>query len=288
MKSAAAFAIMAAGLCSGCSTSDNQTTAGSESHFLSICDDSCPSGLSCQCGTCTTVCSQANECTRLHPAAVCVAAPSGTVGASCQKAQPSPHCDVPCSASSDCASFGAAFFCDRGYCRTDPLSQPNEPLPGFGLLCEQSTVVCETAKSPPQIVGSYAGQATVVLTSNALWDASEVDTFTATISDQRNDSIVAELVLPSLTLDVPSAVIRGQGAQFTIYTSTFVDQDECNLEARTVLSGTLDSSTSPATIQGGLVLRFTGNYSGEACTAKQIDSYPDTGANFQFSASKTP
>ena len=154
---------------SACSTPNSEPTAGSESHFLTACDESCASGLSCRCGACTTGCTRTSDCTKLSPAAVCVTSTQADAGPSCELAQTAAHCDVPCSTTGDCDSLGSNYFCSRGYCRPDPLSTPNEPLTGFGLLCQQSTVVCETAQNPPSLVGSYSGQATVKLTSNALW-----------------------------------------------------------------------------------------------------------------------
>jgi len=158
-------------------------------------------------------------------------------------------------------------------------------LPGYGALCNQSTVTCATDVSPPSLVNNYTGQATVVLSSNALWGVSDVNAFTAVIADQTN-GLTGTVTLPSFTINIQNAAIRGAGSAFTVYDSTFVEQNGCNLEVRSVLSGILDISASPATVTGGLALRFTGNYSGN-CTPTQIDTYPATGANFTVAATRS-
>ena len=278
-----AVLLAAFGAEAACSTPNSEPTAGSESHFLTACVDTCGSGLACLCGTCTTSCSATRECASLNPAATCVAG-DPDAGPVCAEAQPASHCDVACSNAEDCAPFGVNFFCSRGFCRTDPLSRPNEPFPGYGLLCAQNNVTCATGGSPPQLTGTYTGQATVVLSSNALWAVNDVNDFTADITSQTNLALSGVATLPSFTIDIQSADIRGQTPAFSIYSSTYVNQNGCNLEVRSVLSGVLDSSAAPSTVTGGLALRFTGNYSGSACTADQIENYPETGANFGISA----
>lgn len=275
-------------LAGGCSVPNSEPTAGSETHFLTACDDTCDSNLSCRCGACTTGCASTSECVKLNAAAVCVAASDGDAGPACEQTQTAAHCDVPCTTSNDCSTFGSDYFCSRGYCRWDPLSQPNESFQGYGLLREQSTVTCATAVSPPNLVGSYSGQTTVLLSSNALWAVRDVSAFTAVITDQTNGTLSGTVTLPEFTVNIQGGIIRGQAPAFSLYVSTTVDQNGCNLETRVVLSGTLDTTTSPATITGGLALRFTGNYSGAACTPAQIDTYPDTGANFQLTATQLP
>ncbi len=275
-----------AGLAGGCNVPNSEPTTGSESHFLKACDDSCESGLSCLCGTCTQSCASSTECQRLNPAAVCVASQSDA-GSTCEQSQTMSHCDVACRTSSDCGALGTDFFCSRGYCRLDPLSRPGEPLPGYGLLCNQSIVTCATTGSPPTLIGTYTGQATVVLSSNALWAVGAANSFTAAIADQTTGTdaaLTGTITLPSFTIDIQNAAIRGAGSAFTVYDSNYVDQNGCNLEVRSVLSGILDTAANPATVTGGLALRFTGNYSGSACTPAQIDNYPATGANFTVAA----
>jgi hypothetical protein len=148
--------------------------------------------------------------------------------------------------------------------------------------------LCETAPNAPSLVGSYSGQATVKLSSNALWRVDGADAFTANIMTQGGGVFSGTLGVPSLALDVSTASIRGDASQFATYVGSFVNENGCSLEIRAVVSGTLDSSASPTGITGGLALLFTGNYSGAACTQEHIDVYPGTGANFLYSATKTP
>lgn len=273
---------------SGCSVPNSEPTAGSESHFLTACTDTCSSGFSCLCGTCTTGCVASSDCEKLNPAATCVSASESDAGATCEQAQVAAYCDVSCLGSSDCASLGSGFFCDRGYCRLDPLSRPGEPLPGYGVFCQQSGVTCATDENAPSLLGTYTGQATVILSSNALWAVRDVNTFTAVITDQANSALSGTVTLPSFNINVQSAAVRGDASAFSVYNSTYVDQNGCELETRAVVYGVLDTSANPASITGGLVLRFTGNYSGAACTTDQIDTYPTTGANFQVAATRSP
>jgi hypothetical protein len=281
-----ALAGLAAGW--GCSVPNSEPTAGSETHFLTACIDTCSSGLSCRCGTCTSSCAAPSECQKLNSAAICVAATDNDAGSTCEQTQTTAHCDVACIDSNDCASFGTDFFCSRGYCRSDPLSRPGEPFPGYGSLCSQSTITCATTQSPPSLAGTYTGQATVVLSSNAMWAVRDVNSFAAAMTDQTDGLLSGNVTIPSFAIDIQSAIIRGQSSAFTLYDSTYVDQSGCKLEIRSVLSGLLDTTANPATITGGLALRFTGNYSGSACTSTQIDTYPATGANFTIAATRSP
>jgi hypothetical protein len=280
----AGLAFVVGWACLACSPPPAEPTAGSESHFLTSCTDSCGSGLSCLCGTCTTSCGAASECVGLNPAATCVAPPDADAGPSCAQAQTTSHCDVPCSSTEECASFGSSFFCSRGYCRPDPLSRPGEPFAGYGVLCAQKNVTCATAETPAQLTGSYTGQAVVVLSSNALWAVDDANAFTAAITSQSGLKLWGTVSIPSFLIDVSSAEIRGQAPGFTLYAPAVVDLSGCSLEIRSVFSGTLDVSVSPASITGALALRFTGNYSGAACTTDQIENYPATGANFTVAA----
>ena len=58
----------------------------------------------------------------------------------------------------------------------------------------------------------------------------------------------------------------------------------------TPLAPPLDAASaraSPATVTGGLALRFTGNFV-EGCTAEQVNTYPETGADFEHSETRVP
>src|SRR6187549_1165583 len=58
-------------LASGCG-GDMKPTVGSETHFLTLCDDDgCPSGSQCVCGVCTKPCGADAECSSYAAAATC-------------------------------------------------------------------------------------------------------------------------------------------------------------------------------------------------------------------------
>lgn len=98
----------------GCARSTPEA-GSSESHFLTQCESSCPDGLLCVCGLCSTPCQNDTVCDGLAGAARCLApnnlasacAPSETV------------CDVACSADRDCDTLGNDhdYECERGRCR---------------------------------------------------------------------------------------------------------------------------------------------------------------------------
>jgi hypothetical protein len=111
---------------------------GSETHFLSRCDDDCGAELSCVCGVCTTVCEGSAACAAHGPAAVCSASSSRTDGLSCAEQTPS-FCDVDCRAHGDCLALGSRYICDGGYCRASGSDSGNPPL-GAPL----SSADCET------------------------------------------------------------------------------------------------------------------------------------------------
>jgi hypothetical protein len=271
----------------GCSPKA-EPTVGSESHFLSDCDGSCASGLSCLCGVCTSSCVAPSDCVAFDGAATCVSLADRGTGTTCAQADATAFCDVPCSSSTACTGLDPRYSCNRGYCRSDPLSRPNEPFAGYGVLCQQKSVSCATTTTPPGIVGSYTGQATVVLSSNALWGVSDLVDFGATITDQSNGLVNGTISIPSFDVGIQDALIRGQAPALTLYDSTVVDQNGCNLEVRVVVSATLGQNQSPAVLTGTLALRFTGNFTGTACTTEQVDEYPTTGANFELTATLTP
>jgi hypothetical protein len=262
--------------------------AGSESHFLETCDGQCENGLACVCGVCTELCDPQVGCSIVGQASTCVPIAERGSASVCADAASGGFCDVPCTAASDCAELGPSFFCLGGFCRVDPLSRPAEPLPGFGVLCEQKGLDCSTSQNPPNLVGNYSGQGTVVLSSNALWDAMDSDTLTVQISAQAGGSLSGTIELQSLSITVDGAQVRGDGGSFSLYASGFADVMGCTAETRILISGTLDQSASPATASGAMALRFTGNFAGTSCTPEQLSSYPETGANFLHSELREP
>lgn len=94
-----------------------EPTLGSETHFLTRCDATCPNGNDCVCGACTRSCASKSECTVLSPLAECTdMAPRISVGR-CSESEQLATCDVNCLVDTDCASLGSAFACQSGYCR---------------------------------------------------------------------------------------------------------------------------------------------------------------------------
>lgn len=275
-------------LAAACSPTPEPQT-GSESHFLEACrSDECASGLSCLCGLCTAACDPSLGCSIAGQASTCVPVTERGANFSCDIDPSGGFCDVPCASASDCAGLGSTFFCLGGFCRVDPLSRPAEPVPGFGALCEQRDLVCSSSPNPPTLVGSYAGQGQVVLSSNALWNVAASETLTVQVTQQSDGLLAGTIDLQSLSLTVNDATVRGDGADFSLYGSGSAQVMGCGAETRVLISGTLDETTTPATVSGAMALRFTGNFAAQGCTAEQLSTYPDTGANFLHSETRLP
>lgn len=119
MKRALPFAITLLALCA-CSDS-RAPEAGSQTHFLIPCTDTCPDALTCVCGVCTSDCSAASECSALSQDAVC-ATPAG---ADC--ALQSMVCDVTCKRDGDCEDLGSTYTCSEGRCRGPDAQQSPGP-----------------------------------------------------------------------------------------------------------------------------------------------------------------
>jgi hypothetical protein len=110
-----------------CEDGEIRPRDGSETHFLSRCDDDCGAGLACVCGVCTTICEQTAACAGYGPAAVCSASSSRTDGLECPEQTPS-FCDVDCRADADCGALGSRYVCDGGYCRASGSDNGSPPL----------------------------------------------------------------------------------------------------------------------------------------------------------------
>jgi alpha-tubulin suppressor-like RCC1 family protein len=96
----------------------SEPEAGSETHFLSNCESSCPAPYSCSCGVCTLACTSDSMCAAEYPEAACSA--ESEAESSCRAA---PRvCDVSCHADAECAALGAGFVCRQGQCRTSAAS----------------------------------------------------------------------------------------------------------------------------------------------------------------------
>jgi hypothetical protein len=105
----------------GCRSEDVRPTTGSETHFLSRCDDgdSCGEGLECLCGVCTRACERASDCSAVAASAACRALEDRPSELSCS-APVEASCEVSCSAQADCVPLGDGYRCDRGLCRQLP------------------------------------------------------------------------------------------------------------------------------------------------------------------------
>jgi len=116
-------AVAAASGCGG----DSKPTLGSETHFLSLCeDDGCDAGSQCLCGVCTQVCSADAECSSFGAIATCAPlAPRVAEGRCPADDSPAAMCDLGCLETSDCAQLGSSFRCELGYCR--PRDEAPEP-----------------------------------------------------------------------------------------------------------------------------------------------------------------
>ncbi len=279
--------LLAAVLGLSCAPPASEPQSGSESHFLETCDEPCATGLSCVCGVCTVACDSGTSCTGVAAAASCVASADRSAASVCESASGG-FCDVPCTASSDCSTLGPSFFCLGGFCRVDPQYRPGEPVPGFGGLCAQPGPTCSAASNPPNLVGDYTGQGTVVLSSNAIWAVGDSDTVSVQITQQSNEGLAGTIDLQALSLTVSGAIVRGDGGAFSMYATGSTDVSGCSAETRLLISGTLDDSVSPATVTGALALRFTGNFADQGCTAEQLATYPATGANFRHTETRLP
>jgi len=165
---------------------------------------------------------------------------------------------------------------------------------GYADLCNVNGVSCQTCSSPPSLVGSFSGTGTTVVTSNSLWKVGDSNKFSVSITTQTDSKVGGGFDMDSyhFDVDVSQATILGSGDEFTIFgTDSAVNDDpdasvpaNCTVEARAVVTGTLSSSTSPATLSGKVNLQFTNNIRGSGCTQDQITKFPGTGAIFSYSA----
>jgi hypothetical protein len=107
--SAVMVSIVAAAACGGV-VGEGPVLQGGESHFLRSCDGSCGDGLSCIAGVCTEICLVGDSiCSALEVLAVCTdqSVEPGRVAV----------CDVACGGNAECASLGADYTCEYGFCR---------------------------------------------------------------------------------------------------------------------------------------------------------------------------
>jgi hypothetical protein len=109
---------------------------GSETHFLTACDDDCGPEADCLCGVCTKSCGESSACAALGASATCVALAPRVDQGRCAPTAPIAMCDIGCLSPDDCTSLGDDYRCERGYCRAG--APPAPPAPG---VCSSETLV---------------------------------------------------------------------------------------------------------------------------------------------------
>jgi hypothetical protein len=118
------LAALATTLALVCCGDKSGPTVGSETHFLSLCDDACPDGTECLCGVCTASCSEARQCADLQPNATCATSAPRIAEGRCPAMDQPAFCDLPCLVDRDCASMGDDYGCQGGYCRGGSTADP--------------------------------------------------------------------------------------------------------------------------------------------------------------------
>lgn len=145
-----------------------EPTLGSETHFLTRCEATCPNGDACVCGACTRSCASTDECTSLHARAACTdMAPRIAVGR-CSDVEQFAACDVNCLVDADCVALGSKFVCQGGYCRIDN-----------GSIATIADVSSSSSCNPPPI----AANEVLVLGDSLI----ELTTFTAGLEQHAMD-----------------------------------------------------------------------------------------------------
>jgi len=107
-----------------CGEASSPPQEGSETHFLQTCSASCPSGMKCVCGACTSACNDNLVCDALSGAARCTSMSPRVAQLRCGEASPARTCDVACVDALDCSLLDRDFACIDGYCRTPSFSPP--------------------------------------------------------------------------------------------------------------------------------------------------------------------
>ncbi len=167
---------------------------------------------------------------------------------------------------------------------------------GYETLCAKDGVTCQTGNAPLDLVGTYTGTGTVVVTSNSIWAVGNADSFTAVVTAQNAGVGTGTFELGGYHVDVTQANIRGTPTEFTIYGTQSAQENDpdsgiptdCSVEVRVVVTGAQSTSGTTKTVTGKATLEFTNNIHGSGCTQDQINNYPGTGATFSFTATRTP
>jgi hypothetical protein len=190
--------------------------------------------------------------------------------------------------------FVGLWGCSSG--NSANTSQGHAIPSGYEPLCNSEGMNCQTDDSPPNLLGTYTGTGTTIITSNSLWNVGNSGTFTVIVATQNGNALTGTFEMGGYKLDVPNATIQGSASAFTIYgTDSAVENDadasipaNCSVEARGVLSGALSTAVGTTTIAGMMALEFTDNIKGAGCTQDQIKNYPGTGATFKYTATRNP
>jgi hypothetical protein len=116
--------LVAVAVACACGGTNLQST--NPAHFLDDCAATCPGGLQCICGSCTTACVVPADCGSLGPFATCVHRDDSHPA--CRGAGPARTCDMGCTSNADCEGLAFARSCRSGFCRPDagPSSEPSE------------------------------------------------------------------------------------------------------------------------------------------------------------------
>ncbi len=194
--------------------------------------------------------------------------------------------------------IAAACFCLWGCGNSDSSTTTIDPtgIPaGYETLCGKDGMTCQTGNSPLDLVGTYTGTGTVVVTSNSIWAVGNSATFTAVVKTQNAGTGTGTFELGGYHVDVTQANIRGSSTQFTIYGTDSAQENDpdsgvptnCSVEVRAVVTGTQTTTGTTKTVAGKATVEFTNNIHGSGCTQDQINNYPGTGATFSFSATRT-
>lgn len=193
-----------------------------------------------------------------------------------------------------CLACQGLCGCGAGNTAAAPLT---EGVPdGYSDLCGATGVSCQSGATPLNMVGTYTGTGTTVVTTNELWAVGNSQTFRAVIASQTGETGAGTFDLGDFHLDIAQANFRGTLTQFTIFGTNSVAQNEsdasvpstCSFEARAVITGTQSTTGTTTTVTGQTILAFTKNILGPGCTQDQINNYPGTGATFNFTATRTP
>jgi hypothetical protein len=129
---------LAALLAPACKDDSSRPQTGSETHFLTRCDESCGEGFDCVCGVCTKACTETSSCEEYSAAAECGPVPDRD--SLCPYSVVAMMCDVTCRSDADCTSLGSDHHCEDGECRAPAICLEPETLPSELVVMGDSLV----------------------------------------------------------------------------------------------------------------------------------------------------